>query len=94
MKADNLMTLLKCPKKYELEQTVFHYETQKEASFRKALDIAAIQLAGKAGWEDAAGKIESVLREEYAEQWFELSWQKKLAVRDDLFRIRRLYCWL
>ena len=94
MKADNLMTLLKCPKKYELEQTVFHYETQKEASFRKALDIAAIQLAGKAGWEDAAGKIESVLREEYAEQWFELSWQKKQAVRDDLFRIRRLYCWL
>ena len=50
MKADNLMTLLKCSKKYELEQTVFHYETQKEASFRKALDIAAIQLAGKAGW--------------------------------------------
>ena len=79
MKADNLMTLLKCSKKYELEQTVFHYETQKEASFRKALDIAAIQLAGKAGWEDAAGKIESVLREEYAEQWFELSWQKKQA---------------
>ena len=41
-----------------------------------------IQLAGKAGWEDAAGKIESVLREEYAEQWFELSWQKKQAVLD------------
>ena len=48
MKADNLMTLLKCSKKYELEQTVFHYENQKEASFRKALDIAAIQQIGRA----------------------------------------------
>ncbi len=94
MKVNNFMTLLKCPKKYELEQIVLHYKNQKEAVFRKALDIAVIQLARRVDWEFAEEKIGHVLREEYADKWFELSWQKNQAVRDDLFRIRRLYCWL
>lgn len=94
MKMNDFMTLLECPRRYELEQTLLHYENQKEAVFRKALDIAAGQVADQAEWESVSKNIEHIFCENYKDEWFELGWQKRQAIRDDVFQIRRLYSWL
>lgn len=89
-----LILLAKCPQKYELEHRILNKHSQKEYAFRQGLEMMAYGLSCYKDWQTISPQIEEFLWENYDESWFELNWQKKAAVRDDIFRMRRLYGWL
>lgn len=94
MRAEELSVLLQCPKMYELKQVILDEEFQKYDVKKHALGMLAEYLADRKEWDAVSGKMEAFLQENLKASWFELHWQKKAAVRDSLFRMKRLYCWL
>lgn len=94
MKAEELAVLLQCPKMYELKQVLLDEESQRSEVRKMVLGMLAKWFADRKEWDAVSEKAETFLRENLKVSWFELHWQKKAAVRDDLFRLRRLYCWL
>lgn len=94
MRAEDLAVLLQCPKMYELKQVVLDEGFQKYDVKKRALGMLAEFLAARKEWDTVSGKIEAFLQENLKASWFELHWQKKAAIRDSLFRMKRLYCWL
>ena len=93
MRAEELTVLLQCPKKYELKQVILDEEFQKYNVKKHALGMLAEYLADRKEWDAISGKMEAFLQENLKASWFELHWQKKAAVRNSLFRMKRLYCW-
>lgn len=94
MKAEELVVLMSCPKMYELQRIVLEEGKQKSGVKRKLLAMLSKWFVQGEEWDAISKKIESYLQEHLKESWFDLHWQKRAMIRDDLFQIRRLYCWL
>lgn len=94
MTIQELAILIKCPRRYELEQIINHGHNRRNAAFNRALYIMADSLAKKEDWPMAAEKIVRCLEAEYQEDWFELRWQKKTAIQEEVLGIGRLFLWL
>lgn len=94
MTIQELGILTKCPRWYELGQIIYHGDNRKNAVFYKALHIMVDSLAKKEGWPVAAEKIVQCLELGYQEDWFELRWQKKTAIQEEVLGIGCLFLWL
>ena len=94
MTIQELGILTKCPRRYELEQIIYQGQNQKNAIYRKALCIMTDGLAHKEDWPRAAEKIMRCLEEGYQDEWFELRWQKRTAIQEEILGIGRLFLWL
>lgn len=94
MTIQELGILTKCPRWYELEQIIYQGQNQRNAIYRRALCIMTDGLAHKEDWPRAAEKIMRCLEEGYQDEWFELRWQKRTAIQEEILGIGRLFLWL
>ncbi len=94
MNAVELAVLMRCPKMYELKQILLDEGSQKSGVKKRLLGMLAKWFVQKEEWAVISKKVESYLQEHFRESWFDLHWQRKAMIRDDLFQVRRLYCWL
>lgn len=94
MNAEDFAILLKCPKMYELKQLLIDDESRKYNVKKDLLKMLANWVSCQEEWDVISGEVQSFLQTNLKKSWFELHWQKKAAIRDEMFRIRRLYCWL
>lgn len=94
MKIGDLITLIQCPKRLELQQCIYHVFDKRALAFKQVLRLVADCFVKGLSWNQVAILTEQYLEKEIDETWYELSWQKNAAIREDLVRLKRLYYWM
>lgn len=94
MKVTELLVFLECPKGYNLDSVILHPQSRREHLFQEALDILKNSFLQSKQWDDFSHIIRKHFYDSYMDSWFEVSWQKKKVIEDELFCFKRLYYWL
>lgn len=94
LKVEDLVDFLQCPKHYKLERIVKSQNTKQNQIFCQVLKKLSYALGQHASWKELQLEIEEFFDHSFFEEWFELKWQKKEAIRRYLFTAKRLYEWL
>lgn len=94
MKVWELLKFLECPKSYDLDAVILHSENRRDFVFQKALDILKSYFLQKRPWDDFSDTLRNFLVDSYESSWYEVNWQKRSFIEDELFRFKRLYYWL
>lgn len=94
MNVRELLTLLECPKCYDLDRVILHPKVIQEMIFQECAEILNCNLIGQNPWDDFSTRIHELLQKSYRDDWYEIEWQKRKAVSDEMFRLKRMYHWM
>ncbi|MBQ4560595.1 MAG: ATP-dependent helicase [Tyzzerella sp.] len=86
--------LLRCPKRYELNQVILSKGYKQKLLFQESIALFCEEFLKRTEWRYVEKKIRDLLMQKTEDDWFFVEWQKRKSIKEDIWYYKRLYYWL